>query len=44
MLVMALLELGRVLAAWLRGEGDLAGLLVAWWEVASGQVLVEDAT
>jgi len=37
-------ELAHVFAAWLHGEGNLAGLLVAWWEIASGQVLVEDVT
>lgn len=35
----ALRELGGVLMAWLRGEGRLAGLLVAWWEVISDRVL-----
>jgi hypothetical protein len=42
MLRWLLWELSQVLVAWWRGEGDLAGLLLAWWEVASGQVVVED--
>jgi len=39
---MVLWELGQVMLAWLRREGDLLGLLAAWWEVASGRVLVGD--
>lgn len=35
-------ELGQVILAWLRREGDLPGLLAAWWDVASGRVLVGD--
>ena len=37
----ALSELGAVLLAWLRGEGDLPGLIVAWAQVVTGQVAVE---
>lgn len=33
-------ELGQVMLTWLRGEGDLPGLLAAWWDVASGRVVV----
>lgn len=32
-------ELLAVLAAWLKGEGRLAGLLAAWLEVVTRQVL-----
>lgn len=32
----ALAELKAVLWAWVCGEGDLIGLLVAWWQVVSG--------
>jgi len=38
----AIRELVLVLAAWLRGEGDLARLIRAWREVASGEVLAAD--
>ena len=31
-------ELGLVLWAWLRGQGDLAGLVLAWLEVTTGMV------
>lgn len=33
-------ELRQVLQAWRRGEGDLVGLLIAWYQVVSGQVVV----
>jgi hypothetical protein len=35
-------ELVQVLWAWVTGEGNLFGLLDAWWEVVSGQVAVGD--
>jgi hypothetical protein len=38
----AVKELGQVLWAWVTGEGNLFGLLDAWWEVASGQVAIGD--
>lgn len=31
-------ELWAVIRAWLAGEGDLVGLLVAWYQVVTGQV------
>jgi len=34
-------ELRAVLGDWLRGDGGLVGLLVAWWEVVSGRVAVD---
>ena len=39
-MAMVLRELGQVIAAWWYCEGNLAGLLVAWGEVASGWVQV----
>jgi len=33
-------ELRQVLQAWRDGEGNLVGLLVAWWQVVSGRVAV----
>ena len=35
-------ELVQVLWAWGAGEGNLFGLLDAWWEVISGQVAIGD--
>ena len=35
-------ELGSTIGAWLSGEGRLIPLLVAWWEVATGQVCGAD--
>ena len=35
-------ELAQVLWAWVNEEGDLFGLLGAWWEVVSGQVAIGD--
>ena len=35
-------ELACVLWAWVTGEGDLAELLYAWAQVATGRVLVGD--
>jgi hypothetical protein len=35
-------ELGQVLWAWVNGEGDLFGLLGAWWEVVSNKVVLDD--
>ena len=35
-------ELAQVLWAWVTGEGNLFGLLDAWWEVVSGQVVIDD--
>lgn len=37
-LVMAVTGLFAVLVAWTLGEGNLLGLLWAWWEVVSGRV------
>jgi hypothetical protein len=34
-------ELAQVLWAWVSGEGDLIGLLKAWYEVVTGQVVTE---
>ena len=39
---MTLWELGQVLLAWLRREGNLFDLLLAWWQVVSGQVPLGD--
>lgn len=33
-------ELRQILQAWRSGEGDLVGLLIAWWQVVSGRVAV----
>ena len=35
-------ELAQVLWAWVTGEGNLIGLLVAWWQVVSAQVAMGD--
>ena len=35
-------ELVQVLWAWVTCEGNLFGLLDAWWEVVSGQVAIGD--
>ena len=35
-------ELLQVLWDWVMGEGNLFGLLGAWWEVVSGQVAIGD--
>ena len=40
-LLFALSELAHVLRAWVMGRGDLIGLLVAWAEVVTGQVVTE---
>ena len=40
MRVSAAKELRQVLQAWRRGEGKLLGLLVAWWEIVTGRVVV----
>ena len=37
----AISELAQVLWAWVTGEGDLFGLLVAWGEVVAGYVATE---
>lgn len=37
-------ELRLVLHAWLRGEGPLIPLLVAWFEVITGRVVVDEIT
>jgi len=37
----AVSELAQVLWAWVMGEGDLFGLLDAWYEVVSGKVVTE---
>ena len=34
-------ELAYVLCAWVTGEGDLIGLLVAWAQVVCGKVALE---
>ena len=41
-ILFAMGELVQVLWAWVSGEGDLPGLLTAWWEVVSGQVAIGD--
>ena len=38
----AMSELVQVLWAWVTGEGNLFGLLDAWWEVVTGQVAIGD--
>lgn len=38
-LKLALVELGHVLVAWIKGQGDLRGLAIAWVEVVSGRVI-----
>jgi len=38
----AVRELAMVLWAWVVGEGDLFGLLIAWFQVVTGRVLVDD--
>ena len=38
----AVKELVQVLWAWGAGDGNLFGLLDAWWEVVSGQVAIGD--
>ena len=40
-LAFAVGELMQVLWAWVRGEGDLFGLLDAWYEVVTGKVVTE---
>jgi hypothetical protein len=35
-------ELKEIVRAWLAGEGDLPGLLLAWYEVITGQAAVDD--
>ena len=37
------MELFKVFVAWIRGEGTLDDLLVAWCEVAVGQVKVVES-
>ena len=39
-----LIEFIRTSAAWLNGEGDLPGLLIAWLQVAAGTYPVDDKT
>jgi len=38
-LKLALVELGHVLVAWVKGKGSLLGLTIAWIEVVSGRVI-----
>jgi len=35
-------ELGRVCLAWIKREGPFTELMLAWLEVVSGNVLVDD--
>ena len=37
-------ELCLTLLAWLKGEGPLRDLLIAWLEVITGEVIVDDVS